>query len=290
MANFFFRYFVLDMIIHPRLTKFSSAYAKGSLAQRFATADKINNKIFGNVVKLYHDKKNTYPAKIIEQCYNFCLPERKTVVLQPMTVYNSEDYCGGVDFLSKMNMYVGFAIELPVTKSDKLHVKTIPTLIHESTHVLDFFLNPKFLKNDVKFNEIKNSDKFWNIYHEYFYESFGKTLDEILNNARTNTKNALKEMNPKDRMIFLNFIRYSLQMEQRAYKQDSVYANALKKIGKPFDKDDLPDYSKIMHAKEKIQLVEKILADEIKKQRKSLKVTLIDKIKHIFARKSNTNV
>ena len=278
MAKNFFRNFILNMIIHPRLTKFSSAYAKGPLAQRFATADKINNKIFGNVVKLYRDKKNTYPAEIIEECYNFCLPEEKTVVIQPMTVYNPKDYYGGVDFLCKMNMYVGFAIELPVTKSDKLHVKTIPTLMHESTHVLDFFLNPKFLINDVKFNELKNNDKCWGIYQEYFYNSSGKTLDEILNNARSNTKNVLKEMNPNDRLIFLNFIKYSLQMEQRAYKQDSVYANALKKIGKPFDKEDLPDFSKIMHAKEKIELVEKMLADEIKQQRKSLKNSLPDRI------------
>ena len=277
------------MIIHPRLTKFSPAYAKGSLAQRFAAADKINNKIFGNVVKLYHDKKNTYPAEIIEECYNFCLPEEKNVVIQPMTVYNSEDYYGGVDFLCKMNMCVGFAIELPVTKSDKLHVKTIPTLMHESTHVLDFFLNPKFLRNDVKFNDLKNNDKCWEVYQEYFYKSSGETLDEILDNAQSNTKNVLKEMKPNERLIFLNFIRYSLQMEQRAYIQDSVYANALKKIGKPFDKEDLPNYSKIMLAKEKIKLVEKMLADEIKEQRKSLKNSLPARAKNIFARKSNTN-
>ena len=127
-------------------------------------------------------------------------------------------------------------------------------------------------------NELKNNDKCWKIYQEYFYNSSGKTLDEILNNARSNTKNVLKEMNPNDRLIFLNFIKYSLQMEQRAYKQDSIYANALKKIGKPFDKEDLPDFSKIMHAKEKIELVEKMLADEIKQQRKSLKNLLPDRI------------
>ena len=250
--------------------------------QRFALADKINNKIFGNIVKLYPNKKNTYSAEVIEECYNFCLPEQKTVVLQPMTIYNSEDYCGGVDFLSKMNMYVGFAIELPVTKSDKLHVKTIPTLMHESTHVLDFFLNPKFLRNDVKFNELNKNEECWEIYQKYFYNSSGKTLDEILKNAKSSTKEALKKLNPQDRLIFLNFIRYSLQMEERAYKQDSVYAKVLKKIGKPFDKEDLPDYSKIMHTKEKIELADKMLAEEIKKQRKCLRISLADKLKNIF--------
>ena len=282
------------MIIHPRLTKFSSAYTKGSLAQRFVLTEKINQKIFGNTVKLYSGKKNNYPAEIIEDCYNFCTPEDKNIMIKPLVVSENDDFAGGTKIMEKMGMYVGYLMELPVTKNDKINIRTLPSLMHESTHVLDYLLNPKFLKNDLDFfNNSKYCEDCFKFYEEHFYK-LNENNDgqkEMLKTAEKETIKFLKTLPDDLKITFLKFMRYSMQMEEHAYRQDVHYARILKKLGKHVDNEELKDYNKILLFPEKINIVEKLLSKTIKNEREKLKPqSLIQKIKSIFARKSNTNV
>jgi len=280
------------MIIHPRLTKFSSAYTKGSLAQRFALTDKINQKIFGNTVKLYKCKRN-YPAEIIEDCYNFCTPEDKNIMIKPLKVSKEDDFAGGTNIMQKMGMYVGYFMELPVTKSDKINIRTLPTLMHESTHVLDFLLNPKFLKNDLDFFNNPLSEKCFDFYEKYFYKFGDKSLlpAQILETAKKGTEEFLKTLPVDMKITFLNFMRYSMRMEEHAYRQDIHYAKILKKLGKPFDSEELTDYNKVLLFPEKIKIVENLLTETLKEGRSKLKPpTLIQRLKNIFVPKSTANV
>ena len=290
MAKNFFRHFILNMIIHPRLTKFSSAYAKGSLAQRFAAADKINNKIFGNTVKLYQGKRNNYPADIIEDCYNFCTPENKNVAIVPLKDYGDDDLAGGTRVVEKMGMYVGYAMELPVTKNDKISIRTLPTLMHESTHVLDFLLNPKFLRSERAFFDNPLSHKFVKFYEKYFYNEGAENVkpEDILKTAEHATSKFINLLPFSTKIVFLKFIRFSMQMEEHAYKQDYHYAKILKKLGKKVNQEELSDFGKELMLSEKIKIVENLLAQSIKEEREETK--LLQKIKNYIYNQSNTNV
>lgn len=282
------------MKIHPRLTKFSSAYTKGTLAQRFALTDKINQKIFGNTVKLYQGKRKNYPVEIIEDCYNFCTPENKGIIISPLKECDEQDLAGGTKIMEKMGMYAGYVMELPVTKSDKLNIKTLPALMHESTHVLDFLLNPKFIRTEREFFETPLNKEFMTFYEKFFYNEAEENIkpEDTLNIAKHATSEFVKILPFKMKLIFLKFMRYSMQMEEHAYKQDYHYAKILKKLGKKVDKDDLSDFGRELMFAEKIKIVEKILADAIKEERNKIKeqIKAVQKLKKDLNSSCSTNV
>ena len=303
------------VIIHPKLTKFSNKYCQGSVFQRAKIAEKINEKIFGNTVKLYRGKMRNVDMEVIEDCYNFCLPENKEILLKPISFKDLDDYYGGVEILEKLKMYVGYMMDLPVSKSSKLNIKTIPALMHESTHILDYLINPKYLTCDRDLYNIapgvKNlimSDKagnpqsekvqnIINLYNELFYRIENNKNDkfQILTNAETKLSESLENMDFKTKIIVLKFMRTSMKMEQHAYKQDLHFAKILKKLGKPVDREDLIDYNKIIMFPEKIEIVEKMLLQTICSEREKLRPKpfwkkIISHITEIVQRKSNTNV
>ena len=282
--------FIVNMRIHPRLTKFSSAYTKGSLAQRFAFADKINEKIFGNTVKLYRGKRRNYPAEIIEECYNFCTPENKNILFEPVNFPHADKYTGCTEIIEKMGMYAGFVIELPFVGNRNINIKLLPTFMHESTHVLDFMLNPKFLKNDLDMTNSSLRTECVDFYEKFFYKFIGNTPELTLETAYNETVKFLKKIPDYMKITFLNYMRYNMQMEMHAYSQDTHYARILKKLGKPVGKGELEDYNKTILYSEKIKIVEKLLAQTIKKEREKLKpLTISERMKSTFAFKSPPN-
>ena len=315
--KFFGVFTFIMVIIHPRLTKFSTLYAKGSVVQRAKSADRINEKIFGNTVKLYNNKKKNVHAEIIEDCYNFCLPENKNILLSPLES-KSDDYAGDVVILEKMKMFVGYMIDLPMSKSDKINIKSIPALMHESTHVLDYLLNPKYLVNERDLQNMTFISKFYsnkegcspsdllvsdkvnklvNLYNDVFYhlEDLNSDKSLILGNAEAKLKTCLNGIAPKVQIVLLKYMRNSMLMEQHAFKQDMHYAKILKKLGKPVDDADSKDYGKLAMFPEKIKIVEKLLVGTIKAERDKLRPQsvfqkFINNLKKRFTTKSNINV
>ena len=278
------------MRIHPRLTKFSSAYTKGSLAQRFALADKINEMIFGNTVKLYRGKRRNYPAEIIEECYNFCIPENKNIMLEHLKDPDADKFTGGTEIIEKMGMYAGYVIKLPINGNGNINIKSLPTFMHESTHVLDFMLNPKFLKNDLDLTNSSLRTECVDFYDKFFYQYIDNTPELTLETAYNETVKFLKKIPDYMKITFLNYMRYNMQMEKHAYSQDTHYARILKKLGKPVGKGELEDYNKTVLYPEKMKIVEKLLAQTIKEEREKLKpLPIYERIKNAFSLKSPTN-
>ena len=275
------------VIIHSRLTKFSSVYCKGSVLQREKFAERINNKIFNNTLNLYKGKSRNVHAELIEDCYNFCLPEDKNILLAPLDVKSMDDYYGGIEILEKLGMYVGYMIDLPVSKSLKFNIKNLPALMHESTHILDYLLNPKYLVNDRDLNNIapdiknllnvndsvntkyKKIKKILDMYNNVFYKIEDSDADksQILKNAEEKLCKGVEGLDSKTKIVLLKYMRNSMIMEKHAYKQDVLYAGILKKLGKRVDSEDLKDYNKIIMFPEKIKIVEKILIQTIKSER-----------------------
>ena len=195
--------------------------------------------------------------------------------------------------MEKFGMYTGYIMNLPVTANDKINIKTLPALMHESTHVLDYLLNPKFLKNESDFFDLPHSAKYFEFYEKYFYKLGEGNINavQILKTAHDETEKFIRELPVNIKITFLKFMRFCMQMEQHAYKQDIHYAKILKKLGKPVDQEELKDYNKILLFPQKIKIVENFLAQTIKDERNKLKpLSLIQRLKNIFIKPSNTNV
>ncbi len=229
------------MIPNIKAAKFTSSYAKGSLSERIKYANTINTKILKNAIKLFPLKRIHCNAVAMENCYKSCLPEKKNIIIYPLKNNKKEKYDGKLNFITENNEFAGYEIELPMKNNEKINIINMPTLIHESTHILDYLLNPKYFINDNKFNKLEEFDKFNSLYENLFYKSVqvGKTPEEILKNIEEVTKNTLREENSKTKILIYNYIRYSLEMEQHAYAQDEYCTRKLKKLGKPLKKSDL---------------------------------------------------
>ena len=59
-----------------------------------------------------------------------------------------------------------------------------------------------------------------------------------------------------------------MEMEYHAYNQDVKYAKLLQKLGKPVDKVDLENYNDFMAFPEKINIVNKLIKEELETIRK----------------------
>ena len=90
---------------------------------------------------------------------------------------------------------------------------------------------------------------------------------QLLKSAEIETRRKLKKIRSEEKLIFLNFIKYSLEMECHAYSQDAIYAKLLKNLGKPIEKECLFDYNQYMAYPEKIEIVNNLIKEEIEKNR-----------------------
>ena len=156
--------------------------------------------------------------------------------------------------------------------SKRITSAAFSSFMHESTHVLDYLLNPKYIANYKLMCEKHIYDKkYFSLYEKYFDNpEFMAQNDrnKMLELAELETRRGLKKISPDEKIIFLKFIKYSMEMEQHAYSQDVMYAKILQKLGKPIDKESLEDYTKYMAFSEKIDIVNKLIKEEIYKARK----------------------
>ena len=252
-------------------TRFSINVARGSIASRRKLSEELNTKVFQKMLQLYGNKKS-YGIDAIKNNYISLLPERKKIEITSLPLKDYDDFNGGVVVdESRENCLSGYSIELPVDKKKKLNITELSSFMHESTHVLDYLLNPKYIANYGQMCEKNIYDKkYFDIYEKYFYnpEDMKKNpKKDMLILAEEKTREALKKVPHNETMIFLNFMKYSMEMEHHAYNQDLLYAKILQKIGKPVDKESLEDYNERMAFPEKIKIINGLIREELEKSR-----------------------
>jgi len=251
--------------ILPNL-RFSYNFSRGAVADRFKHSDEFNKQIFDRIIQLY-DKKTLCGIGVIKNSYNKFLPENKNIEILPMQVRDYDEYGGGTRVEAIGDNLIGYSIEIPVNVKKKLNILELPEFMHESTHVLDYLFNPKYIMNYRKMCEKRIFDKdYFRIYDKYFYNTDGmreNNKKEILKTAETETRKALESVPYEEKIIFLNYIKYSMQMEKHAYEQGVKFAEYLTKLGKPVDKESLDDYNKYLLFDEKIKMINDMLKEEI---------------------------
>lgn len=252
-------------------TRFSHNIARGSIQQRKKLTEELNTKVFQRMLQLY-EKKDSYGIDAIKNNYNSLLPERKKIQITALPKKEYTDYSGSVVVdENRDNVLSGYSIEIPTNKKKKLSILELSNFMHESTHILDYLLNPKYIANYKLMCE-KNiyEKKYFDIYEKYFYNTEdmqNNSRDKMLKLAEEKTREALRRVPYSEKIIFLNYIKYSLEMEYHAFKQDVFYAKILKKLGKPVDNDCLADHNKFMAFPEKINLVNQLIREELDKIR-----------------------
>ena len=90
---------------------------------------------------------------------------------------------------------------------------------------------------------------------------------EKLKKTEEETRKALQDVPFDEKIVFLNCIKYCMQMESHAYTQGVKFAEELYKLKKPVDKESFDDFSKIICFKEKIEIVDKLIREELENQR-----------------------
>ncbi len=251
-------------------TKFSYYIAKGTISSRIKQTEGLNNQIFRRLLQLY-EGKNACGIGVIKNSYNSILPEKKNVQIQPLPQRDYDSYGGGTRVEDSGKYITGYSIEVPTNKKKKLNILELSSFMHESTHVLDYLFNPKYIANYRQMCEKNIYDKkYFSLYERYFYNTKEMTAndkEEMLILAEKETRKALKNVPHEEKLIFLNFIKYSIEMEYHAYNQDVKYARILKSLGKPVDEESLEDYNKYMAFPEKIKIINKLLKEELESKR-----------------------
>ena len=252
--------------------KFSHYISRGSISSRIKTADELNSKVFQRIIQLY-DKKNSCGIGAIKSGYNSVLPERKNIQILPLAQRDYDEFSGSVDIEEgRKNFLSGYTIKLPANKKKKLCIMDLSQLMHESTHILDYLLNPKYIANYRQMCERDIYNKsYFDLYDKYFYNTedmIKGNKKEMLTLAEEETRKGLRRASHDDKIIFLNYIKYCMEMEYHAYNQDVKYAKLLQKLGKPVDKVDLENYNDFMAFPEKINIVNKLIKEELETIRK----------------------
>jgi len=251
-------------------TKFSYSLTKGSISSKTVLCEELNDKVFRRMLQLF-EKKNSCGIGVIKNSYNGILPEKKYVEIAPLPIRDYDNSGGGVTIQDDKNTLKGYLIELPANKKKKLNILELSSFMHESTHVLDYLINPKYVANLRKMYEKNIFEKdYFEVYEKYFYSADclqTGTKREILQKAEEETRKALKTIPDDEKIIFLNYMKYNMEMEYHAYNQDIKYARILQKLGKPIDNESLEDINKTMYFPEKIKLINQLLHEEISYQK-----------------------
>lgn len=246
---------------------FSHSISKGSAQTREKTAEKLNNQVFHEIISLYKSKKSC-DISTIKTRYNLILPERKNINIKALSAKKYEEYGGSIIIEDNNSSLTGYTIEIPVSKSKKLNILDMPEFMHESTHIFDWLLNPKYVANYKKMRE-KNifKKKYYQIYTN-IYDNAEKILTKDLTVKKT--KSAIKNIPLDEKITFLNYIKYRLELEKHAYKEEVRFAKLMHKHRMPVDSVSFIDFSKYMKIPEKIKIIKNIISEEISKERKSL--------------------
>ncbi|MBQ7764440.1 hypothetical protein IJ384_03610 [bacterium] len=255
--------------IHPNAT-FSYNLIKGSLEKRRQLVSELNERFFDSIQQSINSGKRTKLGDL-KKIYQEILPEKKNILISKINSnsifagasnYTYDDYSGDI---------TGVTIEIPI-KNSRIEMKSLPTIMHENTHVLTTLAQPKHTALTQKLNKqglLRNDYDNW--YQDYLYKEENINEDYSENDMITNiieaTKKFLSGKSLKDKIHYLQDARYQLEQEVDAYAEELKFAKRLEQVGIKLDEEDLINGNEIYLFKTKIDILKKMIADLISKKR-----------------------
>ncbi len=179
-----------------------------------------------------------------------------------------------MNILSEANHRIyGFELDFnPISVNRKVSILDLPTIVHEIQHFADFLFHPKFLSREQSLCT-KNlyTDKYEKFFDDQLYikEEFFNKKDKIfiLNDIKRNIKKFLRNKSAEDKLDYLQYMRYCLILEDRAYRTQYKFAKHLSKKKFEVNEEYLTNPNKEYMFEEKIKLLEQMIYDFIKSER-----------------------
>lgn len=167
-------------------------------------------------------------------------------------------------FIPKDKIVNGYLITIPVNpKTQKVQRVTTGSIMQSMSEFFDRICNPKYNPRGINYiNKItKNPEIYLPLEKIYTTKPFNeKELREYL-----------KKCKPQEQINILQLLRYNLTIKLNAYKQGEKYQKEIEKIYRHKDMNKTePIKYKEQHIPEKIAIIEKVLAEIIKKERTNL--------------------
>jgi hypothetical protein len=184
----------------------------------------------------------------------------------------SNDF-GGQDVLMSDYSEKISALTLEIDTNKKfLKFPDLVAIVHEFQHVVDKLFHPKYLSRYqyMCVNDLYTT-KYDSMFEELFYHRIAakgnKNKKKILKRVEFKFRKFLKSIPPAFRVNYLQDLRYSIMSEDAACKTQLKYARALNKKHHPVIKRDLEDESKQYLYKEKLQIIDRVAAETLMKER-----------------------
>ena len=222
---------------------------RGSFAKRIQLADEITDKYFEEICTLFKPDKLSVNAQVLaKKAEEFLVPIKIRPMTKSFKAYNSltESYEKTIYSVSEDSVTVtGYEIRIPL-KDNEISFKNIGVFMHEFRHVVDNCVMPKTVMREfsdvvcqdkqLKYNCV---DSFYELYERKIYKPYRLGLfSKLYLNRRLN--NVMKGMTDKQKVDGLQFIRYFLMSERKAYSKERHYKSAMyRKLG--YDSFQLSD-------------------------------------------------
>jgi hypothetical protein len=244
------------------------AITKGTVKER-------ENKAKHDVDKLYRElypdyKKNNLNYDNLKQSINKIFPKINIAIL-PLEYDPDCDAYSDIIYNPRTEKISATTIEIPLNKK-KIFKETFISILHEFQHIADQIYQPKFLARNQRLH-LKGlyNDKYNFLYDNFMYSKEcpqdNSEKKEILQSLKYKTQKFLKGYSVEDKIDFIQDSRYTLMLEDNAYKTQAKYANKLYKKRHPIPTIELVKENKDFMFSEKIQLLTEMGFEIIKEER-----------------------
>lgn len=249
--------------------RFSYKLTRGTNESRRQLVSKLNEKFFDSFYVMMQNGK--VRLNDLKKVYAEILPENKKVDIKKLK--NNTFAYGASDFVYDDNdNIIGLTLELPLERG-VLTSKILPTLMHETTHVLSTLANPK---QTALTQKLHLAGKFSGFYNKWFSDFLyckedindNYTLKDMRERVLKGTKKLFSGMSIKDKIAYLQDARYQLEEEKDAFREQLKFAKKIVDLGGDVEKEDLLDEDKTFRISEKIDILKELLSDVLEKRHK----------------------
>ena len=258
---------------------------QGSLEQRQQAAIEVVDKLCRELYPKFDKNKELSLSEIQKSIDDIFEKKVKIIVKQTST----PEFDGSSDVVcSPINgSYTATTLELNSVKG-KIKFEDLITIIHEFQHIVDQLFIPKYLIRGQKMTLMgMMTPKYQNLYdklYNYEYPTSKAEKHKIIKLLEHKIKKFLRGMNITEKMDYIQDARYSLIMEEQAYRTQRKYAKKFHKKHLPINAYELEDEISLHMLKEKIQLLTRIgfelLETERGKHAAKLKSKKLRNVKH----------
>ncbi|MCM1265329.1 MAG: hypothetical protein NC200_03935 [Candidatus Gastranaerophilales bacterium] len=262
--------------------QFSQKYINGSPQKKREMVSQYNDRIYERICSHISQETDSFRSCDALEDIQAILPEKKRIDIKNIPFKLREKFDGSSDFIyDKHDNIVGQTLELPVKKG-KIQGIALPTFMHEMTHILDNFVNPKYnARAEVCERKGLYGKAYDRVYEKlYEIEKYNNETEKasIIEERRQDVLKLLKGKSVEDKIDLVQDLRYSLETEQNAYREQARFANKMFSEKREVNPHDLKEYEQSYMFEEKLQMLKEIGLDIVQSFRKK------------FAKQLNKNV